>query len=321
MCDLKAPTDTDLKKPDRWQAINSGMESKTIQALALSPKSSDVVYAGSIAGVYKTDNGGKQWTAVNAGLTSKDVKTLVVYPKDSQVLYCGTWGHGVFHSNDGGLSWTLLSTSNIEPHIDALAVSDNNTDYIWAATNEGLFRSKDGGGSWLHSYHSGKVLSVAVRPGDIKTVYIGARYQGCMKSVDGGQTWCNINIGLFKSGSLYASPNSIVFDPQNSEHIFASTGWVDIYVTENGGSTWRHIGHEVEEKKVQALAINPGNPKKLWAATESDGVWRSVDAGKSWSEFNVGLATLNTRCIVAGIRGVVYVGTVGEGIFKYVDSE
>jgi photosystem II stability/assembly factor-like uncharacterized protein len=320
-CGLIGPTEVETEKQNSWQVVNSGIENENIQALAVSPVSSDIVYAGSLTGIYKTTNGGRDWRPINTGLTSRDIKALVVHPEESQVVYCGTWGDGVFRSNDAGGSWTPLSSSNIDPRVHTLAVSNENSNYVWVATNEGLYKSEDGGKNWIHSYYSGSVLSVALQPGDIETVYIGIRYQGSLKSMDGGKTWSHINDGLFKSGSMYASPNSFAFDPQDINRMFASTGWIDIYVTQNGGMNWSHIGRELEEKKVQALAIDPEDSAKIYAATESEGVWRSVDEGESWSKFNKGLSSLKTRCIVVVGGGIVYVGTADEGIFKYVDAE
>lgn len=318
-CDLKAPTDSNKNQSEGWQEINSGLENKTIQTLALG--SSNVVYAGTLNGVYKTMDGGQNWQEANKGLTSGDIKAIVVHPKETQILYCGAWGDGVFRSNDEGSSWIPLSKLNIDPRIHDIAVDETNPDNVWIATNEGLYRSQNGGQNWVRTYHSGNVLSVAFKPNDAETVYIGVRYQGTMKSKNGGESWLKINAGLFKSGALYASPNSFAFDPQNNDHVFASTGWVDIYATINGGETWSKIGPEVEGKNVKALVIHPVDAMKMWAATESHGVWHSVDGGQSWSEFNNGLKALNTSCIVIGKNGVMVVGTTGKGVFKYADAE
>jgi len=315
-CGLKTPTESDPTL-GKWHAIHTGIANKTIQAIAISLVSSDVVYAGTLAGVYKTTNGGEEWKEINSGLTSHDIKALVVHPKESNVVYCGTWGDGVFRSDNGGSSWYRLSAAQMDPRVQALTVDNNNADHIWVATNDGLYQSADSGANWRKTYHSGNIISVAVKPDDGETVYIGVLYHGTMKTENGGGDWSIMNNGLFKSGSIYASPNTFVFDPQNSEHIFISTGWIDIYVTKNGGSVWNYVGQEINEKSVLSMAIAPDNSTKMWAATESHGVWQSINAGETWSELNDGLPSQNSRCVVAGKGGVVYVGTADEGIFKY----
>jgi len=320
-CGILDPKTEETTTLKGWQQINTGLTSKTIQALVFVPNSTTVGYAGTLTGLFKTTNGGESWQPINQGLTSKDIKALIVHPNEHNILYCGTWGDGVFRSDDSGKSWLPASRVNIDPRVNKLAVATNNPDQVWAATDKGVFYSKDGGDTWGTTPTNNSVLSVAVKPDDAETVYIGIRYQGAMKTEDGGKHWQSITNGLFKSSDGFVSLNSILFHPANSAHIFVSTGWVDIYTTQDGGGVWQQIGYELNDKKVCALAIHPQNFDVLWAATELDGVWQSDDGGETWVNFSEGLPTLKSKCLAVAQDGTLYVGTVGEGIFKYVDTD
>jgi len=71
---------------------------------------------------------------------------------------------------------------------------------------------------------------------------------------------------------------------------------------------WRGVGPNVA---VSSLAIDPGNPNTLYAATRS-GVFKSTDAGGSWS--NIGLPNATTLAIDFVNPAIIYAGTFSSGI-------
>jgi hypothetical protein len=64
--------------------------------LAVHPQNSDVLYAGTESGVFRSTDGGAKWTEANSGLTTPDVQTIAVDPKTPARLFAGTAGGGVF---------------------------------------------------------------------------------------------------------------------------------------------------------------------------------------------------------------------------------
>jgi hypothetical protein len=71
--------------------------------------------------------------------------TLAVHPTNAQIVYGG--GSGIYRSEDGGTSWTLL-----DPKIEvrALAIVPGDPRLLYAVTGEGIAHSSDGGTSWTH---------------------------------------------------------------------------------------------------------------------------------------------------------------------------
>ena len=66
---------------------------------------------------------------------------------------------------------------------------------------------------------------------------------------------------------------------------------------------------------ITALAIDPADPKTLYAATSGRGVFRTRDAGSSWQPFNAGLAVLDVKSLAVDVTGrALYAGTAGGGV-------
>ncbi len=72
---------------------------------------------------------------------------------------------------------------------------------------------------------------------------------------------------------------------------------------------------------VRALAIDPGTPATLYAGTAGGGVFKSGDAGSTWSAANSGLTNPNVRALAIDpvTPATIYAGTTG-GVFKSTDG-
>src|SRR6266404_2340121 len=86
-----------------------------------------------------------------------------------------------------------------------------------------------------------------------------------------------------------------------------------------GINVWTSLGPE--GGYVGALAINPQNPSTVYAGT-SGGIFKSIDAGKSWSAVNSGLTTFDIANLSIDPQnpGTVYAVTYGSGVFKSTDA-
>jgi hypothetical protein len=94
---LAAPN-PDLLKPD-------------IQALAIDPSTSQIIYAGTPKGIFKSINGGDIWAPTGAGLANTDIRSLAIDPSAPHTIYAGMKGGGMLKSTDGGSTWVKMPTS------------------------------------------------------------------------------------------------------------------------------------------------------------------------------------------------------------------
>ena len=135
------------------------------------------------------------------------------------MLYAAT-PSGVFKSTDAAASWSLAGLTNVS-HV---AVCASNPSVVYAATLFGdVFSSFDGGNGWTLVRQS-QVTSLtptalAIDPVDPNTLYLGLPGEGVLKSKDGGQTWANVNSGLYLRDVA-----SIAIDPSDSNTIYLANG-------------------------------------------------------------------------------------------------
>jgi photosystem II stability/assembly factor-like uncharacterized protein len=98
----------------------------------------------------------------------------------------------------------------------------------------------------------------------------------------------------------------IAVDPSNPEIIFAGTRPAALFRSKDGGKSWQKLAVDMAEEcpnvripRVTALAVDPANPKRIWAGVEVDGVRRSLDGGDTWTRIEEGVLTTTPREIFA----------------------
>ncbi|MHA6481354.1 S-layer homology domain-containing protein [Paenibacillus sp. strain BS8-2] len=187
--------------------------------------------------------------------------------------------------------------------IQGLALDPNRPGRIYLQSDmEGNYRSDDYGRSWLYigaDLNNGLSLTAAVEPGDADRVYEGG-IMGMNISDDAGLSWREVP-------ELRAvSIASIVIDPHNTNNIYAATGWHNktasqlstfsqpaqsmtgarvVYMSKDRGASWTTVPYEQQSgnKHVYSLVINPADGDELYLGGDA-GVYRSIDAGQSWSK-------------------------------------
>ncbi len=148
---------------------------------------------------------------------------------------------------------------------------------------------------------SGRVRAIAVHPSDPQTVYAGVSSGGLWKSTDGGDSW--IDVGANLPSMTYGA---VEIDPHNPNVVYAGSGeWMryfnlntydgkGMYKSTDGGSAWTEITNGFGSRThFSSIRVSPYNPDVVFATLGSgywlyanpgnEGVWRSSDAGVTWS--------------------------------------
>lgn len=124
-------------------------------ALAISPISSNVIYAGAFGGVYKSTDGGNVWSV--QGLVNEAIFSLEINPDSEHVIYAGCESGKVFKSTDSGNNWTRIDPGWSPAMITDILVDPSSTNDIYVGRDAsdwhtgvhgGVALSTDGGSSW-----------------------------------------------------------------------------------------------------------------------------------------------------------------------------
>jgi photosystem II stability/assembly factor-like uncharacterized protein len=198
-------------------------------------------------------------------------------PGHPNLFYVAQVNGGVWKSDDYGRTWIPIFDDQPTQSIGALAVAPSAANTIYAASGEGLarpdlsvgngiYRSTDAGKTWTHlGLRDGQQIpAIIVDPRDARHLYsavLGHPYgpnaeRGVFESADGGETWTK---------SLYVDENTggsdVVFDPSDPNVIYAS-----LWEVRQG--PWE-FGNEY--------------------TGSHGGLFKSTDAGKSWTKLTQGL--------------------------------
>ncbi|MEO8662837.1 MAG: glycoside hydrolase, partial [Bryobacteraceae bacterium] len=199
--------------------------------------------------------------------------------------------------------------------------SEPNVFYI-AANNGGVWKTDDYGHTWAPLFDNqptGSIGALAIAPSNPKVIYVGSGEglhrpdlsvgDGMYKSIDGGKSWKHL--GLDDAQQIPA----ILVDPRNADRVYvAALGHPygpnaerGVYRSDNGGATWTKILYKDENTGAIELAFAPDNPDiiytSLWEAREgpwengawqgkNSGLFKSTDAGKTWTKLEKGLPTV-----------------------------
>jgi len=156
---------------------------------------------------------------------------------------------------------------------------------------------------------SGRIaaLAAAHRKDGSVVLYVGAASGGIWKSTDGGTTFTP----KFDKQPVQ-SIGAVTIDPNDTDTIWVGTGeaWTrnsvsigdGIYRSKDGGESWTNMGLPESERIVKVF-VKPGDSNvvyacvtgKLWSDSTDRGVYRSRDAGKTWSQVLKG-ANASTGC-------------------------
>lgn len=176
--------------------------------------------------------------------------------------------------------------------IVVIALHPTNPNIIYVATNDYIYKTRDGGETWENlskgMSHS-RVISLAIDPTYPATVYAGTKGDAVYKSYDGGQRWTSLRNGL-DDVTITSVVNQFVFDPSDSSHLFVATT-MGVFESQNGGEAWqKRMDGMKEVLMVVTLALDPTRPNIMYAGT-SGGVYKTYNRGMRWEKVNNGLVS------------------------------
>ena len=358
-----------------WHPKAKIPNSEGITSISVSPNfsSDETIFIGTEGGgLFQSLDGGNSFKAIT-GVSDKSITSVVIshnFKNDSEI-FVSTW-QGVYRSSDGGDTWKKSSkglttsrqanTSRFKaPHFLDLQLSQNfnNRGTLFVGGFDGLFKSEDGGESWieLETLVAGHPKWLAFSPDykDDSMIGVTTFFGGFYLSKDRGNTWKAHNKGLFSTHL-----NGIGFSPNiSSDHtIFTSDNrrlyktvdlaqnWQPIERCEGWGWKWRkrissliaRIGLPSGILQTQSdelcdrlffprmIKVSPGfeTDRTLFFGTRYEGIFRSVDAGITWTPVSIEGKMLSVTSLALSPNfpsdPIIFAGVKKEGIYVSKDG-
>lgn len=240
-----------------------------------------------------TDPSGTESRSANPSLEpagnwqiNNHVHGLAVNPANSQVIFVATH-NGLVKRSDTG-EWFWVQPQQERADYMGFIGDPNNPDRFYASGhpqtggNLGFVISQNQGQDWQQIAMPGvdfHALAIAPSNPDLLYGFAASGAQGLFTSTDGGQTWSSLS-----AVGLDATPFGLVIDPQDPQHVFATTQ-AGLYESTDGGKRWSPVAG-TQNAPIAGLALLPQEGQTVlvgYRFLESEpGLYQSMNRGKTW---------------------------------------
>lgn len=278
-----------------------------VRCLAVHPRQSNIIFAGTERGLYRSDDTGANWRLIESPLTSYFLWALAIDPVEPEIMFAGTGTPSpamIFRSTDGGKSWekrpvaVAAECNNVGvPRVTAIAVDPDDHQNIWMGLEvDGARESKDGGETWNHAdipVRDADVHNVIVTQGPPKTVFVIADRE-IYKSEDNGATWETTGVQKkipweYPRSRTYLRGLSV--HPSRPRTLYLGIGDATpgtsggVARSNNMGENWEILPLPVQPNStVWTFGTHPADPDLIFAASRFGYLYRSDSGGNSWTK-------------------------------------
>ncbi|MEW6366915.1 MAG: IPT/TIG domain-containing protein [Acidobacteriota bacterium] len=298
---------------NKW--TSNGPYGGTFWGFCFDPRASNMIYASSETGLFRSRNGGTSWERLSLWNTGPTA-VLRIHPSDPGRIIAAA--NAVYTSTDRGRSWTEICApaSDIGSDFSDFEFDPKNPQTLYAVTYcRGVIKSTDGGRTWalknagldLTPVGWGGPPRIEVDPTDGKRVYVLLQSLKAYRSTSGGDSWKQVTNGLDFEIEEYG----LTIDPENPRTLFAS-GDPGVFKTTDAGDHWTRV----LDQAVRSVSLDAANTQTVYALSW-DYVYKSVDGGTTWSQLLV--APRSDTAVVAvhpKKSNTVFVGGLGQGILR-----
>lgn len=277
---------------EEWEDMTGPIGDLDLQAIAIDPLDSNIIFVGSAKRLYKSVDGGENWEDVFTVYGDGGMNFIAIDKKDAKIIYIAT-SNGLFRTPDRGNTWRRVfkGIGDGKKEITCLTIHPFDADMIYAGTGEGLFRSKDRGASW-QEFSSGignaRLNFIEASPTHPDTLYV-ATSNGAFKTTDFGAHWQRV----FIAGAAQA--------------------------TEEIENNHAEGNEEQRTREVNCIAVSAFDPDRVYLGSE-DGVFVSKNNGRSWQRLSsIGLKSKHIESLALSER-FVYAAT-DKGVFKIEEEK
>src|SRR5882724_3532241 len=231
-----------------WSARSAGLPDEPVYTLAPSPGHEDRLYAGTLSGVYGSEDGGASWKRLTADLPEMaKVTSLLVDPSQPDTVIAITCRHA-YRSENGGHTWAgIFQGMVLDTELFSLTPIPEHPGEIWASTCGWVYQTIDRGATWTR-FKTGlderRTLSFAALPDGR---LLAGTVAGLYASTDAGRSWGRI-------GDPALSIMGIAIDKARPDRIVLATEGSGIWLSTDGGKFFERTSRGMTNTRVAALA-------------------------------------------------------------------
>lgn len=333
------------------EASSPDLAGEAFFALAVDPRSHDTVLGATTIGLYRrhrNQQGDFVWTREREGVHPSVVATTSA---NKTRFFCALWdvtgsSSGVFHSDDGGKTWTATGTGFPTANTGRIAVGvqagDRDLVYAFVATKQGtvhgLYRLNNVGSAWKKVSNVPDVLpvsdgrsqgdydlAIAVDPGDPNRVYLGGSYANfepwpgsvwrCVIGTVGAQV--KVTNATSIGTHSHADVHVLVHTPNDPNELWCGCDG-GVFLNRNPVGDGEFAGHN---NGLASLCCNfvgqhPTDPNTLFTGLQDNGT-AQTSSGPVWSHVFGGdggycvVNWANPKHVLVFANGRVYRSTTG----------
>ena len=298
----------------------------------------NIQYATYVSGtLYRTENSWSSKVTISDNIGAGDlsgawVAPFVMHPTNPSVLFVGY--EEIWKTDDKGDTFTQMSSFNSGENLNVLDISPSNPLKLVAGTRSQISLSLNEGVNWQDitsnlPVGTSSITNVIFKHDDENTLWVTmGNYSGnqVYESVNGGQNWTNISLGLPALPAM-----SIIQNVQNTSvnELYVSMD-VGVYV-KYGAADWQMFSEGMPNVLVTDLDIYYDNVNsannRLYAATFGRGVWASelfdntgVENPKNFAINNITSSQISLSWILNEANDSILLVFSTDGVFGTLDA-
>lgn len=296
-------------------------------AIIFDPKNPNRMFFGTDGGVFESTDGGETFAGRNGGfVTTQFYNGFDNAADDSLIALGGLQDNGTVKW-EGQPSWNKVYGGDggwcaIDPTNNLVMYEE----YVYLT----IAKTTDGGNTWKgilssSSDSSNFIAPFVISPSNPNTLYAGTKK--VLKTTNGGESWFSTNNNQALNGT---NISCIAVSYTSSDTAIAATGQrfepikFEIFSTTNGGTTWTKSESPLPNRYPTDLAFDLTNSRIAYAVFSGYGtshVYKSTDAGKTWSDISSDLPDIPTQsvCVDPLNPSDIYVGT-DLGVYRTLNG-
>ena len=298
-----------------WESVPA-MHGKSIRAMSIAASDSKVLTVGTLDGVYRSQDAGKNWDKISSSNSEiKNVESIAVDPKDPSVVYAGTW-HLAWKTSDGGANWQHINKGMIDDSdVFSIIVDSSNPSVVFASACSGIYKSQSAGEQFSKiqgiPFSARRTRVLKQDPGNPAVVYAGTT-EGLWKTADSGKTWKRVT-------NPEVVINDVMVDPRNSQRVLLATDRAGVLASNDGAETFTTSNHGYTHRYVTTILADKKDPETIYVGVVNDrelgGVFASHDGGQHWTQKSAGLDGRDVFVLKQASDGDIIAGT-NRGMFE-----